>query len=342
MFNRLTLFILFFNGICLAQEQKQRIEDSLWNVISENRTAESEANSIVSQLDNKSKSPFIVILGTLQDAGSPHMGCEKPCCIDLFENPDPNRKVISLGIVDPLEKKYWIIEATPDFIEQCNILNKMAFFEHGKLPDGIFLTHAHIGHYTGLMYLGRESFHSEDVPIYAMTRMKGFLIQNGPWSQLLKLDNIKINNINNYQKFELSSHVSITPFLVPHRDEFSETVGYEIKGPNKTILFIPDIDKWGKWNQNLIEIIKTVDLALVDGTFYDEKEVNYRDMSEIPHPFVVETMDLFKNELNKEKSKIKFIHLNHTNPLIDSTSNERKKVEKKGFTVGEFKELIQL
>ena len=342
MFNRLILFILFFNGICLAQEQKQRIEDSLWNVISENRTAESEANRIVSQLDNKSKSPFIVILGTLQDAGSPHMGCEKPCCIDLFENPDPNRKVISLGIVDPLEKKYWIIEATPDFIEQCNILKKMAVFEHGKLPDGIFLTHAHIGHYTGLMYLGRESFNSQDVPIYAMTRMKGFLIQNGPWSQLLKLDNIKINNISNYQKFELSSHVSITPFLVPHRDEFSETVGYEIKGPNKTILFIPDIDKWGKWNQNLIEIIKTVDLALVDGTFYDEKEVNYRDISEIPHPFVIETMDLFKNELNKEKSKIKFIHLNHTNPLIDSTSNERKKVEKKGFTVGEFKELIQL
>jgi pyrroloquinoline quinone biosynthesis protein B len=235
-----------------------------------------------------------------------------------------------------------MIEATPNFTEQCNTLKKTAAFEHGKLPDGIFLTHAHIGHYTGLMYLGRESFNSKDIPIYAMTRMKGFLIQNGPWSQLLKLDNIKINNINNLQKFELSSRVSITPFLVPHRDEFSETVGYEIKGPNKTILFIPDIDKWGKWNQNLLERIKTVDLALVDGTFYDAKEVNYRDMSEIPHPFVVETMDLFKNESNKEKSKIKFIHLNHTNPLINSASNERKELENKGFSVGEFKELIHL
>ena len=263
-------------------------------------------------------------------------------CNNLFENPDPNRKVISLGIVDPIEKKYWMIEATPDFTEQCNTLKKIAVFEHGKLPDGIFLTHAHIGHYAGLMYLGRESYNSKDVPIYAMTRMKGFLIQNGPWSQLLRLDNIKINNINNHQKFELSSRVSITPFLVPHRDEFSETVGYEIKGPNKTILFIPDIDKWGKWNQNLLETIKTVDLALVDGTFYDAKEVNYRDISEIPHPFVVETMNLFKNESNKEKAKIKFIHLNHTNPLINSASNERKELENKGFSVGEFKELIHL
>ena len=286
--------------------------------------------------------PFLVILGNIQDAGSPHMGCEKSCCKNLFENPDPNRKVISLGIVDPEEKKYWMIEATPDFTEQCNALKKIAAFDHGKLPDVIFLTHAHIGHYTGLMYLGRESYNSANVPIYAMTRMKGFLIQNGPWSQLLKLENIKINNIDHLQEIELSSRVSISPFLVPHRDEFSETVGYEIKGPNKTILFIPDIDKWGKWNQNLLDKIKTIDMALVDGTFYDSKEINYRDMSEIPHPFVVETMELFNKESNKEKSKIKFIHLNHTNPLINSSSNERKELENKGFSVGEFKELIHL
>ena len=235
-----------------------------------------------------------------------------------------------------------MIEATPNFTEQCNALKKIAAFEHGKLPDAIFLTHAHIGHYTGLMYLGRESYNSANIPIYAMTRMKGFLIQNGPWSQLLKLENIKINNIDHLQEIELSSRVSISPFLVPHRDEFSETVGYEIKGPNKTILFIPDIDKWGKWNQNLLDKIKTIDMALVDGTFYNSKEINYRDMSEIPHPFVVETMELFNKESNKEKSKIKFIHLNHTNPLINSSSNERKELENKGFSVGEFKELIHL
>ena len=296
---------------------------------------------IIGQSTLKSN-PFVVILGNIQDAGSPHMGCEKSCCKNLFENPDPNRKVISLGIVDPIEKKYWMIEATPDFTEQCNTLKKIAVFEHGNLPDGIFLTHAHIGHYTGLMYLGRESYNSKDVPIYAMTRMKGFLIQNGPWSQLLKLDNIKINNINNHQKFELSSRVSITPFLVPHRDEFSETVGYEIKGPNKTILFIPDIDKWGKWNKNLIQEIKKADLALLDGTFYDSKELNYRNISEIPHPFVIETMNLFKEENNYEKSKINFIHLNHTNPLLDTNSAAFKKVKESGFNTAEYKDIINL
>ena len=290
----------------------------------------------------KESSPYIIVLGTIQDAGSPHMGCEKSCCITLFKNPDPNRKVVSLGLVDPLEKKYWLIEASPDFITQCRDLKTISNFEHAKSPDGIFLTHAHIGHYTGLMYLGKESYNSRDVPVFAMTRMKGFLIKNGPWSQLFKINNIKINNINHQEEIKLSNNLSITPFLVPHRDEFSETVGFKINGPKKSILFIPDIDKWGKWNKNLIQEIKKADLALLDGTFYDSKEVNNRNISEIPHPFIIETMDLFKEENNSEKSKINFIHLNHTNPLLDTSSAAFKKVKESGFNTAEYKDIINL
>jgi pyrroloquinoline quinone biosynthesis protein B len=290
----------------------------------------------------KKLSPYIIVLGTIQDAGSPHMGCEKSCCIDLFENPDPTRKVVSLGLVDPLEKKYWLIEASPDFITQCRELKKISGFEHAKSPDGIFLTHAHIGHYTGLMYLGKESYNSRNVPVFAMTRMKGFLIKNGPWSQLFKLNNIKINNINHQEEIKLSNNLSITPFLVPHRDEYSETVGFKISGPKKSVLFIPDIDKWGKWNKNLKQEIKKADLALLDGTFYDSKEVNNRNISEIPHPFIIETMALFKKENNSEKSKINFIHLNHTNPLLDTNSAALKKVKESGFNTANYKDIINL
>lgn len=290
----------------------------------------------------KGNLPYIIVLGTIQDAGSPHMGCEKPCCISLFENPDPNRKVVSLGLVDPLEKKYWLIEASPDFITQCRELKKTSDFEHRKSPDGIFLTHAHIGHYTGLMYLGKESYNSMAVPVFAMTRMKGFLIKNGPWSQLFKLNNIKLNNINHQEEIKLSNNLSITPFLVPHRDEFSETVGFKINGPKKSVLFIPDIDKWGKWNKNLKQEIKKADLALLDGTFYDSKEVNNRNISEIPHPFIIETMALFKEENNSEKSKINFIHLNHTNPLLDTNSAAFKKVKESGFNTAKYKDIINL
>lgn len=286
--------------------------------------------------------PYLIVLGTIQDAGSPHMACQKSCCEELFKNPDPTRKVVSLGIIDPLEKKYWLIEASPDFPSQCKILKSTAGFNHKETPDGIFLTHAHIGHYTGLMYLGKESMNSVNIPVYAMPKMEEFLTNNGPWSQLLKIQNIKLCKINSEEKIQLSRTISITPFLVPHRDEFSETVGYKIEGPKKTILFIPDIDKWEKWGKELVKEIKKVDLALLDGTFYDSKEINNRNISEIPHPFVTETMGLLENEAKKQKAKIKFIHLNHTNPLLDSFSLESNTLIKNGFSIAKFKELISL
>ena len=293
-------------------------------------------------LSQQNKQPYLIILGTVQDGGSPHMGCKKKCCELLFDNPIASRKVVSIGIVDSEAKKTWIIEATPDFPIQAKILNKNISFNHQEMPDGIFLSHAHIGHYAGLMYLGKEAINSKNVPVYAMTRMKGFLIKNGPWNQLVNIQNIQITNINNEQKIKLSNSLSIIPFLVPHRDEFSETVGFKIIGPNKSILFIPDIDKWNIWNKDIVNEIKKCDLALIDGTFYDHAEVNYRDISQIPHPFVIETMEYFSKQEAKTKSKISFIHLNHTNPLLNSQSKEHQNVINSGFKVAKFNQKVKL
>ncbi|MDG2369163.1 MAG: MBL fold metallo-hydrolase [Flavobacteriales bacterium] len=284
--------------------------------------------------------PSIIVLGNVQDGGSPHIGCKKKCCKDLFTNPDKNRMVTSLGLIDPIEKKSWIIEASPDYPRQAKILSD--YCKYNENPNGIFLTHAHIGHYAGLMYLGKESLNASNIPVFAMTRMKGFLIQNGPWSQLVNLKNIKLNNIDHLQNSTLSTNISITPFLVPHRDEFSETVGYKITGPSKTVLFIPDIDKWSKWNKSIIDEIKNVDIAFIDATFYDKNEINNRHISEIPHPFVIETMDLFKEFSLLEKQKIHFIHMNHSNPLLDSSSNESKFVLSKGFNIARAFQIIEL
>ena len=286
------------------------------------------------------QSEYIYILGNTQDAGMPHIGCKHKFCLDNFSKYE-EFYVTSIAVINSDLNKYILFEATPDITYQLNHI-KNNIFQEFLLPEAIYITHAHIGHYTGLMYLGRESYNSNNVPLYAMTKMKGFLIQNGPWSQLFKINNLKIQNINHNEEILLSQNLSISPFLVPHREEFSETVGFKIKGPTKSILFIPDIDKWGKWNQNLIEEIKTIDVALIDGTFYDSKEVNYRDISEIPHPFVVETVQMLNKEKDDEKSKIKFIHLNHTNPLLDRNSNAHKKVIANGFNIGKFKEIIPL
>jgi len=127
--------------------------------------------------------------------------------------------------------------------------------------------------------------------------------------------------------------LEVTPFLVPHRDEYSETVGFRIKGPNKSAAFIPDIDKWSKWQTELSDLIKTVDYALIDATFYANGELPGRDMSKIPHPFVVESMQLLENLADEERDKVWFIHMNHTNPLLDPASEETREVQARGFHV---------
>lgn len=267
------------------------------------------------------------VLGVVQDGGLPHLGSNKLCC----ENIEQKRYVTSIMLINNENKESYLFDASPDINEQLNFMGDGI----KKNLKGIFLTHAHIGHYTGLMYFGREALNSKSINVYAMPRMKKFLEQNGPWSQLISLQNISITEVNNNSKLSIDPNVIIQPIEVPHRAEFSETVGYKIYGPNKKVLFIPDIDKWYLWEKSIIDEIKQVDYALIDATFYDSKEINYRDVSEIPHPFVVESMELFDAVKLEEKNKIFFIHLNHTNPLLDKSSDQYKFVKDKGYNIAE-------
>lgn len=269
----------------------------------------------------------IKILGVAQDGGVPHLGCSKTCCSTSSET----RYVSSIMVSNQESKTSYIFDASPDLAKQLSFM-KDKISENLK---GIFLTHAHIGHYSGLMYLGRESFNSINIPVYAMPRMKKFLETNGPWDQLVSLNNIKINSIINESEIVVEKDLIVKPIEVPHRDEYSETVGYFIKGPNKSVIYIPDIDKWYKWDKSIVDLISSVDYAFIDATFYDEKEINYRDISEIPHPLVIESMELFDSLNEKEKNKIYFIHLNHTNPLLDSNSSEYKDLISKGYNVAQ-------
>ncbi|MEZ4851191.1 MAG: MBL fold metallo-hydrolase [Bacteroidia bacterium] len=276
------------------------------------------------------KPPYLTVLGIAQDAGYPQANCQKSCCESVWKNPAEREMVSCLGLVDQKNHQFWLIDATPDFTQQLHILNTET--EYGKFA-GVFLTHGHIGHYTGLMYLGREVMGADSVPVYAMPRMRAFLSSNGPWDQLVKLSNIDLQPLADDSTIHLSDSIQITPLLVPHRDEYTETVGYHIIGPRKSVLFIPDIDKWQKWDQSIIEWIQKVDYALLDGSFFQNGEIPGRDMSQIPHPFIEESMALFEGLSTEDKEKVCFIHFNHTNPVLNLDSKERERVEANGFHI---------
>jgi pyrroloquinoline quinone biosynthesis protein B len=284
----------------------------------------------------------LILLGTTQDAGSPQINCNKNCCTKLFEHPDHTRKVIALGLIDTYAQKSYLFEATPDISSQLQVLKTYTPTSKTNLVDGIFLTHAHIGHYTGLMYLGKEATDADQIPVYTMPRLRAFLTENGPWEQLVTRNNISLQTMENKRAIQLTEFLQITPFMVPHRDEYSETVGYRIQGPSKTALFIPDIDKWTKWDINIRDEVKSVDYAFLDATFYSGEELNNRDMGEIPHPFVLESLETFKDFQPEEKKKIIFIHFNHTNPLLNPESDESKYIISSGYRIGRFKDIFEL
>ena len=294
----------------------------------------------------KDAAPWLVVLGIAQDAGYPQAGDpEGPA----WHDPSQRRHAACLGLVDPVSGERWLFEATPDFKEQLHRFDDLAPAppQTGR-PGlaGIFLTHAHMGHYTGLAHLGREVLGARQVPVWAMPRMEAFLRGNGPWEQLVKLENIVLQPLRNGVTVQLSPRLTVTPIQVPHRDEYSETVAYRIAGPRHAALFLPDIDKWERWDAaggRIESHLATVDVAYLDGSFLRDGEIPGRAMSEIPHPFIEESMRRFAVLPASERAKIRFIHFNRTNPVLSVKGEPiRQSIREAGFGIAEELERFEL
>ncbi|MFQ5649016.1 MAG: MBL fold metallo-hydrolase [bacterium] len=286
--------------------------------------------------------PFLIVLGIAQDGGVPQAGTKKH---PGWRDPARRKHVVCLAVVDPVSSERWLFEATPDFPEQLHRLDEMAPVADKPGLTGIFLTHAHIGHYTGLMFLGHEVLGAHEIPVYTMPRMQEYLRSNGPWEQLVRYKNISLVSLEDGEPVKLNVRLSVTPFLVPHRQEYSEVVGFQIEGPNRSVLFIPDIDSWEEWERwgtRIEDRIAAVSVAYLDATFYANGEIPGRDMSGFPHPFISHTLKRFQELPESERMKVRFVHFNHTNPVLQRESEARQEVLRSGFRVAEELERLGL
>jgi pyrroloquinoline quinone biosynthesis protein B len=131
----------------------------------------------------------------------------------------------------------------------------------------------------------------------------------------------------------LNRELSIYPFLVPHRSEISETIGFKIKGENSSIIYIPDIDSWEEWEIDIDKLIEDNDILFIDGTFYHEEELEGRDINEIPHPRIKDSMRILEGLDSSNRSKVYFTHLNHTNNALRDYTYEYKNIIDNGFMI---------
>jgi pyrroloquinoline quinone biosynthesis protein B len=292
--------------------------------------------------------PRIVVLGTAQDGGFPQTGCEHSLCAAARRDPALARKVASLAIDFPASGRTFLVDATPDLPAQIQAVHGFRPYPQGKVDrapfDGVFLTHAHIGHYLGLAHFGFESLNTNALPVWASPRLAEYLRTNGPWSQLVRLKNIELREIQPGAPVSLGEGVSVTAFPVPHRDEYSDTMAFVIQGPKTTVLYVPDTDGWATWTRPLPKFLEEekVDVALLDATFYSPDELPDRDVTKIRHPLVTDTMELLGTQVKSGKVRVLFTHLNHSNPALDPAGTARKTIEAKGFRVASDGEEIGL
>ncbi|MCP4203469.1 MAG: pyrroloquinoline quinone biosynthesis protein PqqB [bacterium] len=281
------------------------------------------------------EAPFLRVIGSVQDGGVPHAACSGPTCRRARET-GSHRLVASLALVLPSSEKVYFFEATPDVREQLEAVADV----RGPLPngvdrapvDGLFLSHAHIGHYLGLAFFGYEAVHTRRLPVYSTPRMAAFLRSNGPWSQLVDKQNISIQEVPSGGRVELEDGVSVTLVPSPHREEYTDTVGFLIRGPERALLFVPDTDAWEHWSPSIEHWLGQVDVALLDGTFYSGAELPNRSLAEIGHPLVASSMDRFES-LGEPAPEIAFIHMNHSNPILLDDTPERATLVKRGFKI---------
>lgn len=266
----------------------------------------------------------VVVLGIAQDGGHPQAGCTRACCAAAWDDPARAHHVASLAVLDG--GRAWLVDATPDLPAQLHRLQVA-----GASLEGILLTHAHMGHYTGLLDLGREVMGAHAVPVVAMPRMAALLRTQEPWALLGRLGHVSVVDAAPGAPVSLGA-ITATPFVVPHRDELSETVGWRLQGPNRVVVWLPDIDKWEKWDVPLTSLLAGVDVAYLDGTFYADGELS-RPMAEVPHPFVTETMALLASSPPEVRAKVRFVHLNHTNPALDPDGAAAAAVRAAGMAV---------
>ena len=275
------------------------------------------------------------ILGIGQDGGAPQ--------IDNPGDPawtDPTKRLLAASgaLIDHRSGKRYLFEATPDIREQLYALTSAFGVADNQDPlglAGVFLTHAHIGHYAGLMFAGHESAGSRNLKVFAMPRMQNYLESNGPWDQLVRYSNIVFESLQNGERVSIGNSVFVTPHQVPHRDEYSETVGFVIEGPSKKVLFLPDIDDWDLWEADhgirIEDMIGSVDFAYLDATFFDNNELPGRDMTKFPHPRLHDSMLRFSELPPVERQKVRFFHINHTNQVRFDGSKEARAMNEKGF-----------
>ena len=120
--------------------------------------------------------------------------------------------------------------------------------------------------------LGQEVAAVDRLPVHCTVRMTEFLKRHAPWSGVVEAGHIVLHAHDPGEvgavEFEPLPGLKVEAVRVPHRDDYSDTVAFKVRGPSQTLLWAPDVDQWGRHEDLLDGLLADVDLAYLDATFF--------------------------------------------------------------------------
>ena len=305
-------------------EREDELMEAL-TLVKEERWGDLEMNSKKEPLRNEMVQ--ITVLGIAQDGGMPQAGCNLNCCSEIQTKPELWRSPVSLGIREGGDLH---------LIEASRMIGKQLSMVGNKIPKSVWITHAHLGHIDGLGQFGTESMNTEKVILHCSEKLSENIENTPSLKLLLENKNVIIGEWGMIK----NGNLKITPIEIPHRDELTDNHALLIEGREEKLLFMPDHDSWNETLKSvkfgtIKEWLKSweIDIALIDGTFWNDKEIKRRSQKDVKHPPIEETLERI-GVSEKGDPRIVFVHLNHTNPVFNRETKEYKKVIEMGWEVG--------
>ncbi len=271
----------------------------------------------------------VMVLGSAQDGGMPQFGAHTALDEAARTGEIPRRFSSSVAVVGD-DGRVLLLDVGPDLKAHEEVLatnSAMGRRVESTPIDGVVITHAHVGHYAGLLLFGRETHAADAMPCWVTAKMARFLESEAPWRLLVEQGHLDLRAHEPPASFEPWADLSVSLIPVPHRHEASDTVAISING---SALYLPDIDSWGEWSE-AEDVIGAHSTAFLDATFWSDTELPHRDMEAIKHPFVPDTLERFAHLAPSRR--LVLTHLNHTNPISDPASPEHAAVLEAGFEV---------
>lgn len=293
---------------------------------------------------------FIKVLGSAAGGGFPQWNCNCANCSGLRNGSIQTEARTQSSIIVSDEGKDWVLcNASPDINQQIartpELVKKGAL--RGTTIGSIILTDSQIDHTTGLLSLREGCPHqvwctpevhadlTSGFPIFSILQHWEGGLQ---YHALAPLEPFQVEVCHNLQ-FTAIPLLSNAPPYSPWRDcplpGHNIALFIENSANGQTLLYAPSL---GEANAVIMPWLQKADCLLIDGTVWQDDELmsvgaGKHTGKAMGHLAIAEEKGLMTLLASLQAQRKILIHINNTNPILNSQSPQRHALTQKGIEV---------